>query len=185
MPITAMASYYGFESDPDLIFADIHEDGQYLYPGTGREDEVGRGAAAGDQAQHPGSARRGRCGVRGRVARVLAHLRKYEPEFHPAAGRRRQRARAIPSRICAYAAETHIRAARDLARLAEDFGHGRVLGTGGGGYKTASISPGPGQGVVHGLDRSGTSIKAGVVPSDCQRLLRIGDGFIAQFRPVP
>src|SRR5687767_9885277 len=35
--------YYGFESDPDLIFADIHEDGHYLYPGTGRADEVGSG----------------------------------------------------------------------------------------------------------------------------------------------
>ncbi len=30
--------YYAFEDDPDLIFADIHEDGKYLYPGTGRSD---------------------------------------------------------------------------------------------------------------------------------------------------
>jgi acetoin utilization protein AcuC len=35
--------YYGFEDDPDLIFADIHEDGRHLYPGTGSKDEVGRG----------------------------------------------------------------------------------------------------------------------------------------------
>ena len=27
--------FYGFVDDPDLIFADIHEDGRYLYPGTG------------------------------------------------------------------------------------------------------------------------------------------------------
>ena len=27
--------FYGFEDDPDLIFADIHEDGRNLYPGTG------------------------------------------------------------------------------------------------------------------------------------------------------
>ena len=33
--------YYAFESDPDLIFADIHEDGRYLYPGTGGAEETG------------------------------------------------------------------------------------------------------------------------------------------------
>ena len=27
--------FYGFESDPRVLFADIHEDGRYLYPGTG------------------------------------------------------------------------------------------------------------------------------------------------------
>ena len=27
--------YYGFEDDPALIFADLHEDGEFLYPGTG------------------------------------------------------------------------------------------------------------------------------------------------------
>jgi acetoin utilization protein AcuC len=39
--------FYGFESDPDLIFADIHEDGRYLYPGTGAADETGKGTAKG------------------------------------------------------------------------------------------------------------------------------------------
>ena len=37
--------FYGFEDDPDLIFADIHEDGRYLYPGTGAVTETGRGPA--------------------------------------------------------------------------------------------------------------------------------------------
>ena len=39
--------FYSFEDDPDLIFADIHEDGHYLYPGTGRVEETGTGAARG------------------------------------------------------------------------------------------------------------------------------------------
>jgi len=30
--------FYAFESDPDALFADIHEDGRYLYPGTGAAD---------------------------------------------------------------------------------------------------------------------------------------------------
>jgi hypothetical protein len=37
---TAMASIYAFESDPDVIFADMHEDGRHLYPGTGGEHET-------------------------------------------------------------------------------------------------------------------------------------------------
>src|SRR5690606_32724278 len=27
--------FYGFEDDPDVLFADLHEDGRFLYPGTG------------------------------------------------------------------------------------------------------------------------------------------------------
>jgi acetoin utilization protein AcuC len=49
-----------------------------------------------------------------------------------------------------YSAETHMRAARDLARLAEDLGHGRVLGTGGGGYNRINLAR-PWSGVVQGL----------------------------------
>src|SRR6185436_18866462 len=37
--------FYAFEADPELIFADIHEDGNHLYPGTGRADETGKGRA--------------------------------------------------------------------------------------------------------------------------------------------
>jgi acetoin utilization protein AcuC len=38
--------FYEFEDDPLLFFADIHEDGRYLYPGTGSASEIGKGAAA-------------------------------------------------------------------------------------------------------------------------------------------
>src|SRR5262245_54660434 len=39
--------FYEFEDDPLLFFADIHEDGKHLYPGTGSEVETGKGMAAG------------------------------------------------------------------------------------------------------------------------------------------
>src|SRR5262249_16680871 len=45
--------FYAYEEDADLIFADIHEDGRMLYPGTGREDETGRGAAKGRKLNIP------------------------------------------------------------------------------------------------------------------------------------
>ena len=37
--------FYAFEDDASVIFADMHEDGRYLYPGTGSAEETGRGAA--------------------------------------------------------------------------------------------------------------------------------------------
>ena len=33
--------YYSYERDPDLIFVDVHEDGHFLYPGTGFAEEIG------------------------------------------------------------------------------------------------------------------------------------------------
>ena len=45
--------FYGFEEDPRALFADIHEDGRYLYPGTGSRDETGRGPAAGTKLNIP------------------------------------------------------------------------------------------------------------------------------------
>ena len=73
--------YYGFESDPDLIFADIHEDGRYLYPGTGREDEIGRGAAAGTKLNIPVPPGSDDTVFEAEWPQVLEHLRKHEPEF--------------------------------------------------------------------------------------------------------
>jgi len=45
--------YYGFEDDPGVIFADIHESGDTLYPGTGSIAETGRGAAIGTKLNLP------------------------------------------------------------------------------------------------------------------------------------
>jgi len=39
--------YYGFENDERVIFADIHEDGRYLFPGTGFAHEAGLDRAKG------------------------------------------------------------------------------------------------------------------------------------------
>ena len=73
--------FYGFESDPDLIFADIHEDGRYLYPGTGHAEEVGSGAAAGSKLNIPMPPGADDAAFDAVWPRVLAHLRKYQPEF--------------------------------------------------------------------------------------------------------
>jgi acetoin utilization protein AcuC len=49
-----------------------------------------------------------------------------------------------------YSPATHQRAARDLSQLADALGHGRVLGTGGGGYNRINLAQ-AWTGVVQGL----------------------------------
>ena len=141
--------YYGFESDPGLIFADIHEDGRYLYPGTGREDEIGRGAAAGSKLNIPVPPGADDQVFEAEWPRVLEHVRKHEPEFILLqAGA--DSVGGDPITHMRFSAETHRRAARDLSLLAEELGHGRVLGTGGGGYNRINLAQ-AWSGVVQGL----------------------------------
>ena len=45
--------FYAFADDPELIFADLHEDGRYLYPGTGGVHETGEGEARGTKLNLP------------------------------------------------------------------------------------------------------------------------------------
>ena len=141
--------FYGFESDPDLIFADIHEDGRYLYPGTGTAHETGRGAAAGTKLNIPVPPGADNSVFDAEWPRVMAHLRKFEPEFILLqAGA--DSIEGDPITHMRYTADTHQRAARDLSQLADALGHGRVLGTGGGGYNRINLAR-AWSGVVQGL----------------------------------
>ena len=45
--------FYSFENDPQLIFADLHEDGRFLYPGTGAATETGIDDAQGTKLNIP------------------------------------------------------------------------------------------------------------------------------------
>src|SRR6266853_1152763 len=73
--------FYAFEEDAAVVFADLHEDGRYLYPGTGALEERGRGAAEGTKLNvplPPGADDE----VFARVwPHVMAHLEKFAPEF--------------------------------------------------------------------------------------------------------
>jgi acetoin utilization protein AcuC len=131
--------FYGFEDDAALVFADLHEDGRYLYPGTGSADETGRGAACGMKLNvplPPGADDEVFASV---WPRVTAHLTKFSPEF-------------IILQCGADSLEgdpiTHLRlsphshglAARELATLSDRLGHGRLLALGGGGYNRTNLA---------------------------------------------
>ena len=115
MRITATACSTVSRTIRDLIFADIHEDGRYLYPGTGSEDETGRGAAAGTKLNIPVPPGADDAVFAAEWPRVLAHLRKFEPEFILLqAGA--DSVEGDPITHLRFTAGSHRRAARDLAR---------------------------------------------------------------------
>jgi len=45
--------FYAYEADPDVWIADMHEDGRFLYLGTGFADETGKEEARGSKLNLP------------------------------------------------------------------------------------------------------------------------------------
>jgi acetoin utilization protein AcuC len=131
--------YYAFEDDPALVFADVHEDGRFLYPGTGSADEVGKGAAQSTKLNiplPPGAGDREFLAV---WPAVLAHVERHRPQFvilqcgaDSLAG--------DPITHLAFTEEAHAHAARTLCAIADRFAGGRILGTGGGGYNRRNLA---------------------------------------------
>jgi acetoin utilization protein AcuC len=131
--------FYGFESDPELLFADLHEDGQFLYPGTGAAGETGKGAAKGTKLNIPMPPGADDIAFMKAWTRVEEYLMEREPEFlilqcgaDSLAG--------DPITHLQYTEGAHAHAAKRLCAMAEDFGHGRIIATGGGGYNRRNLA---------------------------------------------
>ena len=131
--------YYAFESDPDLGFADIHEDGRHLYPGTGHAGETGLGAAEGSKLNLPLPPGAGDGQFLSAWSRVEAYLEAFRPEFivfqcgaDGLAG--------DPLTHLAYSPEAHRQAATSLVALARRHCAGRLMAFGGGGYHPENLA---------------------------------------------
>lgn len=130
---------YAYESDPELIFADLHEDGRFLYPGTGAADETGKGAAAGTKLNIPMAPGAGDAEFDPAWQRVEQHLAAHPPEFilfqcgaDSIAG--------DPITHLRYTPAAHAKAAARLCTLAEQYCAGRIVGMGGGGYNRRNLA---------------------------------------------
>lgn len=131
--------FYGFRSDPDVTIVDLHEDGRYLYPGTGAADETGSGAAGGTKLNIPMPP-----GASDRTffdawMHAEAFIDKARPEFiilqcgaDSLAG--------DPITHMAYTSEAHRHATARLCGLADRHAGGRLLALGGGGYNLDNIA---------------------------------------------
>lgn len=131
--------FYAFEDDPAVVFADLHEDGRYLYPGTGKAEERGAGAASGTKLNLPLPP-----GADDRVfdalwPQVMAHLERYQPQFIILQCGA-DSLQGDPITHLRLSAQSHGRAARELAALAGRCAEGRLLALGGGGYNRANLA---------------------------------------------
>ncbi|MBF0164792.1 MAG: acetoin utilization protein AcuC [Magnetococcales bacterium] len=133
--------FYAFESDPHVRFLDFHEDGRYLYPGTGDASEIGKGEAENTKLNIPMPPGSGDVHFMQRWPQALRFLEDGRPEFiilqcgaDSLAGDPLAHLRLSPN--------LHGQIASRLVRLAEDLGHGRVLAVGGGGYNPNNIGKG-------------------------------------------
>ena len=131
--------FYAFEEDPDVLDADLHEDGRFLYPGTGSRSETGRGAAVGTKLNIPLPP-----GADDAVfLRAWDEVERYLDAAKPELFLLQCGADSLggdPITHLKLTAEAHAHAARRLGVLAERYAEGRVLGMGGGGYNRPNLA---------------------------------------------
>jgi len=131
--------YYTFEHDPDLAVVDVHEDGRFLYPGTGFAHETGRDAAEGTKLNIPLVPGAGDAEFFAAWELADAFLERFAPEFvlvqcgaDGLAGDPLADLRLTPA--------VHSRVIRSLRRIAERHARGRMMAFGGGGYSLENLS---------------------------------------------
>jgi acetoin utilization protein AcuC len=129
--------FYSFEDDPDLLFADIHQDGHTLYPGTGHGNETGSGVATGTKLNIPVPPFSNDTVFHEVWPLVEAYLRQAEPEFILLQCGA-DSIKGDPITNMEFSSAAHAHAAASLRQIADDYCHGRMLAMGGGGYNHAN-----------------------------------------------
>lgn len=131
--------FYAFESDPDVYIADMHEDGRFLYPGTGFAEETGKGAAVGTKLNIPLLPGTDDAGFMQQWPRVEAHVRSSRPEFiilqcgaDSIAG--------DPITHLRFSPAAHAHATKQLCQIADEYCGGRLIALGGGGYNRHNLA---------------------------------------------
>ncbi len=131
--------FYSFADDPDLIFVDFHEDGRYLYPGTGDITETGEGEAKGTKLNVPMPPRADNDLFMKLWPRAEEFIRKSKPEFVLI----QCGADSIdgdPITHMAYTESVHAYTVGRLCNIANEYCGGRVVAMGGGGYNLDNIA---------------------------------------------
>lgn len=130
--------FYGFENDPRVIIGDIHEDGKYLYPGTGFAIESGKGNAEGTKLNIPLDPGSGDEEFRRVFDKIADFLSKFNPKFIffqcGADG-----VEGDPLTHLRYSKEAHAYASKRLHELSHRICEGRILAMGGGGYNPSNV----------------------------------------------
>jgi len=131
--------FYSFEDDARLIFADMHEDGQFLYPGTGAINETGKGKATGTKLNIPMPPQSDDKLFLKMWSQLEKFVEKNQPEFILfQCGA--DSIKNDPITHMEYSEKAHAHAARRLCEIADKYCGGKVLAMGGGGYNHDNIA---------------------------------------------
>jgi acetoin utilization protein AcuC len=131
--------YYEFERDPLTFIADVHEDGKYLFPGTGSREEKGKGKAEGTKLNlpiAPGSTDIEFLKSFSEVERFIDEVAKPDLIILQCGA---DCIESDPLTHLRYSAESHKYASSALHRLAHKYCKGRIIALGGGGYNLDNI----------------------------------------------
>ncbi len=131
--------FYSFEDDARLIFADMHEDGQFLYPGTGAINEIGKGDAAGTKLNIPMPPQSDDKLFLKMWVQLEKFIEKNQPEFILfQCGA--DSIKGDPITHMEYSEKSHAYATKRLCEIADKYCGGKVLAMGGGGYNHNNIA---------------------------------------------
>jgi acetoin utilization protein AcuC len=131
--------FYSFETDPDLILVDFHEDGHYLYPGSGMSNETGKGPATGTKLNIPMPMYADDDQFMQLWPEAEAFIEQGEPEFILLQCGA-DSLKGDPITHLQYSERTHAHVARHLCQLADRFCEGKLLTMGGGGYNLDNLA---------------------------------------------
>lgn len=131
--------FYSFEDDVELIFADMHEDGRHLYPGTGNADETGVGAARGTKLNIPLPQYADHALFLRLWPQVEEFVRAGRPEIILLQAGADSIADDPLTHLC-LAPASHGYAAQRLCHLAVELCRGRMVAMGGGGYHRGNLA---------------------------------------------
>jgi acetoin utilization protein AcuC len=131
--------FYDLNDDPSVYIADIHEDGKYLYPGTGSSDETGSGEAVGTKMNLPLAPKSGDKEFKEAFMKVEDFAYRIKPEliiFQCGA----DGLKGDPHTHLYYTEEVHRYATNRLHRISHELCDGRILALGGGGYNPSNVA---------------------------------------------
>lgn len=130
-----------YYEDPRVLTVSFHESGDYLYPGTGFEDEIGEGAARGSAANVPLLPLTGEDDYLWAVGEVVGSL---GDAFRPSLLFTQLGAdthHGDPLANLGLTMPAYPRLARALHETAHRCAGGRWVATGGGGYQATTVVP--------------------------------------------
>lgn len=141
--------FYAFEDDATICMVDLHEDGHFLYPGSGFKEETGKDDAVGSKLNIPLAPE---CTDEIALAvweKAEVFIRDSKPEFIILQCGA-DSLEGDPITDLRLSAGFHGHVANRLTILAGELGHGRLLALGGGGYDLDNIAS-AWTGVVEGM----------------------------------